>query len=53
MSYGYACAVGDCEFDTSAATEDEVVDDALRHNDDHHPDLDVGESRIREDIETR
>ncbi|WP_224267951.1 DUF1059 domain-containing protein [Haloprofundus salinisoli] len=53
MSYGYGCIVGDCLFDTTADTEDELVDEAHQHNEEHHPDLDVGEERIRADIETK
>lgn len=52
MAHQFDCIVDGCEFMVRSEDEDEVVEMVEEHGQRHHPDMDVGEDEIRQNVTT-
>lgn len=52
MAQQFQCVVDDCDFTARGETETEVIERVERHRRDTHPDLDVSEDEIRQNMQT-
>ena len=47
MAYQFDCMVDGCDHTMRGDTEDEVVEQAREHAQNHHPDMDFDEQQVR------
>lgn len=51
MPRQFSCVVEGCDFTAEGVTEEEVLEQVQEHANAEHPDVDVEESMVRENIE--